>query len=38
MHQSSPSFHDSYQAATVADAARILNVSESTVRRLVRTG
>jgi len=38
MQQPSPSYRESYQAATVADAARILGVSESTVRRLVRTG
>jgi excisionase family DNA binding protein len=38
MQQSSPSYRESYQAATVADAARLLGVSESTVRRLVRTG
>jgi excisionase family DNA binding protein len=38
MQQPSPSYRESYQAATVADAARMLGVSESTVRRLVRTG
>ena len=38
MQQSSPSYRESYQAATVADAAHILGVSESTIRRLVRTG
>jgi excisionase family DNA binding protein len=38
MQQPSPSYRESYQAATVADAARILGVSESTIRRLVRTG
>lgn len=38
MQQSSPSYRESYQAATVADAAHFLGVSESTIRRLVRTG
>ena len=38
MQQPTPSYRDSSQPATVADAARILGVSESTVRRLVRTG
>jgi excisionase family DNA binding protein len=38
MQQPSPSYRESYQAATVSDAARILGVSESTIRRLVRTG
>ena len=38
MQPPSASYRDTYQLVTVVDAARILGVSDSTVRRLVKTG